>query len=196
MDLDNTPISNRKLRDAIYDAFEGKCFYTGQPVKKEDMVIDHIRPKDKGGKDSIFNYALTSKRLNAQKNTKVDDGMIDRMLYIVKLVYAPKVIKLLEVQGRVHPKRAWRRERDELRKRKQEKAEREREIGKLLGGFITQFYWKINRGSPVEILMKLTRFRLPLLVQAFPSMKMCSETVSKKFPRVSNGEEDNRSSKG
>jgi hypothetical protein len=184
MDLDNTPISNRKLRDAIYDAFEGKCFYTGQPVKKEDMVIDHIRPKDKGGKDSIFNYALTSKRLNAQKNTKVDDGMIDRMLYIVKLVYAPKVIKLLEVQGRVHPKRAWRRERDELRKRKQEKAEREREIGKLLG----ELYYTILLENKPWITRRDIDEAHKISIATFgPGLPFYEDVFGNSFQKVSQG---------
>jgi hypothetical protein len=95
MNTDYIPISNRKLRDAVYQGFGGRCFYTGQPVLKADMAIDHIIPKNEGGKDSVFNYALTSKKLNAQKRAKLEMGMIDRMLYIVKLVYAPKVITLL-----------------------------------------------------------------------------------------------------
>lgn len=116
----NIPISNSYLRNAIYGAFEGKCFYTGQPIKKKEMVIDHVLPKNKGGEDSIYNYVLTSKRLNAQKNAKLDESMIDRVLYIVKLIYAPKVIKLLSLRSaKVREKKSrrnWKKEEAEIRK--------------------------------------------------------------------------------
>lgn len=47
-------ISDLKLRKAIYEAFEGRCFYTGQPVSFEKMCIDHVVPKSKGGENNIY----------------------------------------------------------------------------------------------------------------------------------------------
>ena len=33
------------LRLAIYDAYKGKCFYTGEPVSYIDFEVDHIIPE-------------------------------------------------------------------------------------------------------------------------------------------------------
>ena len=83
-----------KLRKAIYEAFEGRCFYTGQPVPFEKMCIDHVVPKSKGGENNIYNYVLTSQRLNAQKSAKLYRRHVEPVLYIIKTVYAPKVMKI------------------------------------------------------------------------------------------------------
>ena len=87
---------NEVLREAIYKAFGGKCFYTGQEIRKEDMVIDHIMPKSSGGEDSIFNYVLTTKGVNSSKTNKVDRDGIAPILYLVKMVYAPKVLRQIK----------------------------------------------------------------------------------------------------
>ena len=87
-------ISDLKLRKAIYEAFEGRCFYTGQPVSFEKMCIDHVVPKSKGGENDIYNYVLTSQRLNAQKSAKLYRQHVEPVLYIIKAVYAPKVMKI------------------------------------------------------------------------------------------------------
>ena len=87
-------ISDLKLRKAIYEAFEGRCFYTGQPVPFEKMCIDHVVPKSKGGENNIYNYVLTNQRLNAQKSARLYRRHAEPVLYIIKTVYAPKVIKI------------------------------------------------------------------------------------------------------
>jgi len=86
------PISDKILRDAIYQAFNGKCFYTGQPVAKEAMSIDHAVPISKGGKDSILNYVLTSRYLNTSKGNNLDLDQITPLLYLISSVFAPRVI--------------------------------------------------------------------------------------------------------
>ena len=85
-----------KLRDSIYKAFNGKCFYTSQKVRKEDMVIDHILPKSKGGEDSVYNYVLTSKEVNSKKGAKLNLDGIEPVLYLVKTIYAPKVLRCIK----------------------------------------------------------------------------------------------------
>lgn len=92
-------ISNTRLRKAIYEAYEGKCFYTGQPVAWGDMAIDHVIPKCEGGKDTIYNYVLTSRRLNSQKSARLDRDRVEAVLYIVRLVYARKVLSYLKRHG-------------------------------------------------------------------------------------------------
>ena len=95
MDREISP-SNTKLRESIYEAFDGKCFYTGQTVLFDDMHIDHVVPKIQGGRNCISNYVLTSSTLNLKKNGKLNLSMIEPVLYIIKTVYAPKVLKLLK----------------------------------------------------------------------------------------------------
>jgi hypothetical protein len=89
------PTINPLLRQAIYQAFDGKCFYTGQKVDFLDMHIDHVLPKSKGGQNCIANYVLTSSYINEKKNGKLDELLVERMLYINKLVFAPKTLMIL-----------------------------------------------------------------------------------------------------
>jgi len=91
-------ISNPKLRDAIYEAFDGKCFYTGRQVPIEEMSIDHVLPKKKGGKDNIYNYVLTDKRTNFKKSANIDENRIDKMLFIIKSAYIPKLKRILKLK--------------------------------------------------------------------------------------------------
>lgn len=86
-------INNPNVRKAVYKAFKGQCFFTGRPVSEEDMVIDHLIPKSKGGPDSFENYVLTFKDLNLGKSNKHDDKL-KRMRWIVQKVYAPRARQL------------------------------------------------------------------------------------------------------
>lgn len=85
-----------RLRAAVLSGFGGRCFYTGQEVTEDNMAIDHVVPKDKGGKDSILNYALTTKLFNNHKATVSDEEEIKPILYIIETVYAPRVLKRLQ----------------------------------------------------------------------------------------------------
>ena len=42
-------------------------FYTGKYIKRKDRSIEHIIPRSKGGKNDLFNYAVTHKDLNNQR---------------------------------------------------------------------------------------------------------------------------------
>ena len=91
MDYDNVPTTHPVLRQAIYKAFKGKCFWTGLPVEFDDMHIDHAWPKVKGGADSVENYVLSSNHMNHRKFDVLDEDEIKPILYIIKTVHAPKV---------------------------------------------------------------------------------------------------------
>jgi len=92
---DEYRIDNKRLRDAIFKVFGGKCFYTGQKVTKDNMAIDHVIPKSKGGKDSIYNYVLTTQYINSQKRAALNEEKVTTVLYLIETVYAPRIIKLL-----------------------------------------------------------------------------------------------------
>lgn len=89
-------ISDPLVREAIYFGYHGRCFYTGRPVPKEMMEIDHLVPIAKGGMDAIENYVLTCKKTNLTKRDKMEPSMIERMQYIVKIAFAPRVMRKLE----------------------------------------------------------------------------------------------------
>lgn len=83
-------INNPLVRDAVYLAHKGKCFFTGRPVARDEMVIDHLVPVSRKGKDCFENYVLTFSDLNIGKSNKIDENRIDRMKSIIELVYAPR----------------------------------------------------------------------------------------------------------
>jgi|GEM_PF-3547057 len=86
-------IRDKNVRKAVYRAFKGQCFYTGRPVREEEMVIDHLIPVSKGGRDSFENYVLTFGDLNAGKSNKLN-AQLERMAWTVKDIYAPRAEKL------------------------------------------------------------------------------------------------------
>lgn len=87
------PISNKTLRRAIYDVFGGIDFYSKRPISFEDMVIDHVIPQSLGGPDHIFNYVPSTQDINGKKSNKVDIEGLVPLLYIIKIHFAPKVVK-------------------------------------------------------------------------------------------------------
>lgn len=95
-DITEYKTDDPRLRAAVLNGFGGRCFYTGQEVTEDNMAIDHVVPKDKGGKDSVLNYALTTKLLNNHKATVLDEEKIKPILYIIETVYALRVLKQLQ----------------------------------------------------------------------------------------------------
>lgn len=88
------PINDKVLRLAIYEAHKGLCFYTGRRVEFPDMVVDHVLPRARGGQDCIANYVLTYFELNSRKNDRIDALLLERMLYINKIVFADKALRI------------------------------------------------------------------------------------------------------
>ncbi|MCO5113181.1 MAG: HNH endonuclease [Bdellovibrionaceae bacterium] len=86
---------NRDLRLAVYNAFGGRDFYTGQPINYQEMTIDHIIPKSKGGPNNLYNYVPTSQLINGTKGNLFDEVSAIAVLSIVRTVYAEKVIREL-----------------------------------------------------------------------------------------------------
>ena len=58
-----------RLRDG------NRCQYTGRKLKKEEISIDHVLPRSKGGDNSWGNMVVTSKELNALKGDKLNSEM-------------------------------------------------------------------------------------------------------------------------
>lgn len=81
-------------RQAVYEAYNGKCFYTGRELGDGDYEVDHVLPRAKGGTDDVGNLVLCAKDVNRSKSAKVDYAGIEPILYIVRTVYAPRVASI------------------------------------------------------------------------------------------------------
>ena len=103
-----TLISNPLIRDAVYLAYKGECFFTGRSVARDEMVIDHLIPVSKNGKDCFENYVLTFKDLNIGKSNKIDEDLINRMKSIVELVFAPRAKKIYEKLNKIKSSKKYR----------------------------------------------------------------------------------------
>ena len=90
----NLSIGNKRLRKAIFEAFKGKCFYSGRPLTLENMRIDHVIPLSKGGPNNIYNYVLCEEEINTQKTNNFDPIKVQPILYLVSSVYVQKVLKV------------------------------------------------------------------------------------------------------
>lgn len=63
-------IHDEDFRRVLYIAYGGKCFYTNEPLEKNNFHIDHIIPKSKGGKDTVANCVPCIPEYNLQKSDK------------------------------------------------------------------------------------------------------------------------------
>lgn len=64
-------IQDEDFRRVLYIAYGGKCFYTNEPLEKNNFHIDHIIPKSKGGKDTVANCVPCIPEYNLQKSDKL-----------------------------------------------------------------------------------------------------------------------------
>jgi hypothetical protein len=60
----------RPTKSGIWARDKGICQYTGKRLTKGEGNIDHIIPREKGGKDTWENMVLSSKELNSKKGNK------------------------------------------------------------------------------------------------------------------------------
>lgn len=64
-------IQDEDFRRVLYIAYGGKCFYTNEPLEKNNFHIDHIIPRSKGGKDTVANCVPCIPEYNLQKSDKL-----------------------------------------------------------------------------------------------------------------------------
>ena len=58
----------------IYKRDNFTCVYTGKKLTKEELSVDHVIPKSRGGKNTWENLVTCSRLLNSQKsNMTVED---------------------------------------------------------------------------------------------------------------------------
>jgi 5-methylcytosine-specific restriction endonuclease McrA len=66
------PVRSPKLtRDAIFERDEGVCQYTGERVGRTGGNLDHVVPRDRGGRDSFENLVWAKREINSLKANRL-----------------------------------------------------------------------------------------------------------------------------
>ena len=61
----------RVTRAAIFERDRGVCQYTGEFVGKQGGNLDHVVPRDRGGRDSFENLVWSKKEINSLKANRL-----------------------------------------------------------------------------------------------------------------------------
>ena len=67
------PVASPRLtKKAIYERDGGICQYTGERIGPREGNIDHVIPRDRGGKDTWDNLVWSKKEVNSRKGNKLN----------------------------------------------------------------------------------------------------------------------------
>lgn len=84
------PVKAQRLtKAAILARDQGVCQYTGEKLPKSQLNIDHVIPKDRGGKDEWGNLVTSRKDLNSKKGNRTNEEMGYKL---IKKPVAPKPV--------------------------------------------------------------------------------------------------------
>ena len=59
------------IRDIVYARANGRCFYCGKKLKKEEMSIEHIIPLQEHGSNDIKNLFCSCRKCNQEKGNNI-----------------------------------------------------------------------------------------------------------------------------
>lgn len=102
--------SDKILRQAIFKAHDGKCFYTGREMDFNSFHIDHIDPRSKGGGDYVENYVPCCQDINLRKNGRRLPLLISVSLEANKALFVQNVIDLyadIELSDQISKEYIW-----------------------------------------------------------------------------------------
>lgn len=91
-DVPYASISARLSRKNIFIRDEFKCAYTGKQYPENELNIDHIIPRSKGGKSSWTNLVTCHKKINSKKADKTPQ---EAGLTLVTKPYRPSQFQLM-----------------------------------------------------------------------------------------------------
>jgi 5-methylcytosine-specific restriction endonuclease McrA len=91
---DKTPLKKPRLCSrAIWERDNGTCQYSGKQLPKSQLNIDHVIPRDRGGRDTWENMVLADKDINSRKSNRLNSEVG------LKLIRPPKAPKALPVSA-------------------------------------------------------------------------------------------------
>lgn len=85
---------NRKLREAIYDKYEGRCAYCGNSIEYKNMQVDHVWPIRLGGDNSFDNLNPACRRCNHYKRASTVDSFRQLLLTLHNRIQNDYVTKV------------------------------------------------------------------------------------------------------
>jgi 5-methylcytosine-specific restriction endonuclease McrA len=86
---------------AIWERDGGVCQYTGEKVTRSTGNIDHVQPRDRGGRDTWENMVVARKDINTKKSNRLNSEV---GLKLIRVPKAPKpTVKVLRVEDAKHP---------------------------------------------------------------------------------------------
>ena len=59
----------KKVRQKVYEKYDGHCAYCGKKLEYKDMQVDHITPHYLNGSDELENYNPACRQCNFYKGT-------------------------------------------------------------------------------------------------------------------------------
>ena len=87
---------------AIWERDKGICQYTGHKVTRENGNLDHVVPRDRGGRDEFSNLVVSKKDINTQKGNRLNHEVGLKLLN--KPAEPPAVPPVVKIRQNVrHP---------------------------------------------------------------------------------------------
>ncbi|HPO16859.1 MAG TPA: HNH endonuclease [Candidatus Hydrogenedentes bacterium] len=71
----------RLSRRNIFERDEQRCQYCGQRLPKQELTIDHVLPRSRGGRDTWENLVLACLRCNLKKGSKTPEEASMHLLH-------------------------------------------------------------------------------------------------------------------
>ena len=85
----------KKIREQVYQKYNGRCAYCGHEITLKEMQVDHIIPQRLGGADSLDNYNPSCRTCNHYKRaTRLEawrEYFLGELISRIKKIYIVKV---------------------------------------------------------------------------------------------------------
>lgn len=72
----------RKVRQLVYEKYQGHCAYCGREIAYKDMQVDHIMAVLLNGLDSLENLNPACRMCNYYKQTLSINGLRSKLLHL------------------------------------------------------------------------------------------------------------------
>jgi 5-methylcytosine-specific restriction endonuclease McrA len=78
----------------------GRCQYTGKQLTREEMTLDHVLPRSKGGRDEWGNLVLAHKQVNHRKGNRLNH---EAGLKLIRAPFEPVAVPVSATIRPAHP---------------------------------------------------------------------------------------------
>ncbi|MCD4751897.1 MAG: HNH endonuclease [Anaerolineaceae bacterium] len=103
---------NKKVREIIYQKYDGHCAYCGQEIAMKEMQVDHRTPKTRMGVNDVENYEPSCRQCNYyksnflleqfRKNMKTLHERIGKCAFIVRLGIKYGIVEIKPFDGKFY----------------------------------------------------------------------------------------------